>query len=70
MRKHTKFGIKIVEIDFVIKIVISDRLAPPQCPTGQGKTNVLFAHPIHVSNSHTKFGWISLISLGGDSIMD
>ena len=28
------------------------------------------AHPIHVSNSHTKFGWISSNGLGGDSVTD
>ena len=28
------------------------------------------ASPIYVSNSHTKFGWISSNCLGGDSIMD
>ena len=26
--------------------------------------------PIHVSNSHTKFGWISSNGLGGDSVTD
>ena len=28
------------------------------------------ARPIHESNSHTKFGWISSNGLGGDSITD
>ena len=28
------------------------------------------ARPIYVSNSHIKFGWISLNGLGGDSITD
>ena len=34
------------------------------------KKNFAVARPIHVSNSHTKFGWISSNSLGGDSITD
>ena len=39
-------------------------------------TEIYFGHfvqavrPIHVSNSHTKFGWISPNGLGGDSVMD
>ena len=28
------------------------------------------ARPIHVSNSHTKFGWISSNSLGGDIVTE
>ena len=41
-------------------------------PQGAGpKTGVCAAaRPIHVSNQHTKFGWISFNSLGGDSITD
>ena len=37
--------------------MIFDLLTPPQ-------------RPIHVSNSHTKFGLISSNNLGGDSITD
>ena len=28
------------------------------------------ANPIYVSNTHTKYGWISSNSLGGDSVTD
>ena len=34
-------------------------LPPPQGPRGQAKDFFAVARPIHVSNSHTKFGWIS-----------
>ena len=47
--------------------MIFDLLAPPQ---GWGKKNVAVARHIHVSNSHTKFGWISSNGLGGDSVTD
>ena len=67
MRTNTKFGIKIFEIDFVIEIKWF--LTPPQSPRGRGKKNAV-AHPIYMSNSHTKFGRISSNSLGGDSIID
>ena len=30
----------------------------------------MVACPIHVSSSHTKFGWISYNGIGGDSIAD
>ena len=40
VRRHTKFGLKIFEIDFVIEILlylmILDLLAPPQGPRGRG----------------------------------
>ena len=42
-------------------------LVPPQGPRGQGKKSFAVAHPIHVSNSHTKFSWISPNGLG-DSV--
>ena len=45
-------------------------LAPPQGPRGRGKKKCAVAHPIHVSNSHTKFGWISSNGLGGDIVTD
>ena len=60
VRTHTKFGIKIFEIDFVIEIKWYLTFWPlPRAPGA-----------IHVSNSHTKFGWISSNGLGGDSITD
>ena len=37
--------------------------------SGQGKKSAV-SRPIHVSNSHNKFGWISSNGLGGDSIKD
>ena len=48
--------------------MIFDLLAPPQGPWGRGQKKN--ARPIHVSNSHTKFGWISSNGLGGDSVTD
>ena len=45
-----------------------DLLAPPQGPRGRAKKMFDVARPIYVSNSHTKFGWISSNGLGGDSI--
>ena len=50
--------------------MIFDLLIPPQGPKGQGQNKCAVACPIHVSNTHTKFGWISSNGLGGDSIMD
>ena len=46
-----------------------DLLTPPQGPKGRVQKNYV-ARPIYVSNSHTKFGWISSNGLGGDSITD
>ena len=37
---------------------------------GGGAKKCAVAHPIHVSNSHTKFGWNSSNGLGGDSVTD
>ena len=68
MRTHTKFGIKIFEIDFVIEIKWYLTFWPR--PRGRGQKNCYVARPIHVSNSHTKFGWISSNGLGGGSITD
>ena len=45
-------------------------LAPPQGPRGQGQKKCAIARPIHVSNSHTKFGWISSNGLGEESVTD
>ena len=38
--------------------MIFDLLTPPQGPRGRGQKKVDVARPIHVSNSHTEFGWI------------
>ena len=48
--------------------MIFDLLTHPQ--GGGAKFIFDVARPIHVSNSQTKFGWISSNSLGGDSITD
>ena len=37
---------------------------------GGGAKKCAVAHPIHVSNTHTKFGWILSNGLGGDSVTD
>ena len=50
--------------------MIFDLLAPPRAPGGKAKQKCAVAHPIHVSNSHTKFGWILSNGLGGDSVTD
>ena len=44
-------------------------MAPPQAPGG-GAKKCAVAHSIHVSNTHTKFGWILFYCLGGDSLTD
>ena len=60
VRTHTKFGINIFEIDFVIEIKLYLTFWPlPRGPWGgpkKAKKKFEFARPIHVSNSHTKFG--------------
>ena len=50
--------------------MIFDLLTSPLGPMGRGPKIIAVAHPIHVSNLHTKFGWISFNGLGGDSITD
>ena len=71
LRAHTKFGIKIFEIDFVIEIKWYLTFWPlPRAQGGVAKIFFAVARPIHVSNSHTKFGWISSNGLGEDSITD
>ena len=47
-----------------------DILAPPQGPRGRGQKKCAVARSIYVSNSHTKFGWISSNGLGGASVRD
>ena len=69
VRTHTKFGIKIFEIDFVIKWYLTFWHLP-RASGGGAKKQFDVARPIHVSNSHTKFRWISSNALGGDSITD
>ena len=71
VRTHTKFGIKIFEIDFVIEIKWYLTFWPlPRAPGGRAKKIVYVARPIYVSNSHTKFDLSSSNGLGGDSITD
>ena len=51
--------------------MIFDLFGPSPGPQGAGpKKKCAFAHPIHVSNSHSKFGRISSNGLGGDSVTD
>ena len=60
VRTHTKFGMKIFEIDFVFETKWYFTFWPlPRAPGGGAKKMFDFARPIHVSNSHIKFGWIS-----------
>ena len=70
VRTHTKFGIKVFEIGFVIEIKWYLTFGPSPGPQGAGPKTVWCCTPIHVSNSHTKFGWISSNGLRGDSITD
>ena len=48
--------------------MIFDLLTPPHGPRGRGKKKFDVARPIHISNSHTKFGRILSNGLGGDII--
>ena len=50
--------------------MIFDLFGPSPGPQGAGPKKCAVAHPIHVSNSHTKFGWISSNGLGADSVTD
>ena len=68
VRTHTKFGIKTFQIEFVVEIKWYLTFWP--LPRSGAKKKFDVARPIHVSNSHTKFGWISSYGLGGDSITD
>ena len=49
--------------------MLFDLLAPPQGPRGRAKKCTV-ARPIYVSDSHTKFGWISSNGLGGNNVTD
>ena len=49
--------------------MIFDLLAPPRAPGGGAKKSAV-ARLIHVTNSHTKFGWILSNGLGGDIVTD
>ena len=71
VRTHTKFGIKIFEIDYVIEIKRYLTFWPlPRDPVGGAQKKIDAARPIHVRNSHTKFGLISSNGLGRESITD
>ena len=60
VRRHTKFGLKIFEIDFVVEIFLYLTFWPlPRAPVGGDPKNCAVACAIDVSNSHTKSGWIS-----------
>ena len=60
VRRYTKFGLKIFEIDFYNSyIMIFDLFAPSQGPSGRGTKKLCRCMCIHVSNLHTKSGWIS-----------
>ena len=50
--------------------MIFDLLTPPKGPRVRGPKKFDVARPIHMSNSHTKFGLIASNGLGGDSITD
>ena len=50
--------------------MIFDLLAPPPGPRGLGQKKCAVARLIHVTNSHTKFGWILSNGLGGDGRTD
>ena len=50
--------------------MIFDLLDPTPGPRGAGPKKCAVARLIHVTNSHTKFGWISPNGLGGDSVTD
>ena len=63
VRTHIKFSINILEIDFVILIKWYLTFWPPG-PQWVGPKSAV-VRPIYVSNSHTKFGWISSNGLGG-----
>ena len=50
--------------------MIFDLLTPPHGPRGRDQKKFDGTRPIHVSNSHTKFGRFSSNGLGVDSITD
>ena len=50
--------------------MIFDLLTRPQGPKGRVQKKFALARPIHMSNSHTKFGWFSSNGLGGDNITE
>ena len=58
VRRHTKFGLKIFEIDLVIRdLVIFDLWPLPKAPGGGGPKKLwAVACAIHESNSHTNSG--------------
>ena len=59
--EHTKFGIKIFEIDFVIEIKwYLTFWSLPRAPGGRATKGFAVAHPIHVSNSHMQI-WLNFV---------
>ena len=46
----------------------AELLVPSPGPRGAGQKKCAVAHPIHVNNLHTKFGWNSSNGLGVDSM--
>ena len=56
---------KSLNLTLLLKLMMFDPLTPPQGHRGRGQIYFAIAHPINVSNSHTKFG----IGLAVDSIM-
>ena len=60
VRRHTKFGLQIFEIDFVIEILWYLTFWPlSRAPGGGDLKNCAIACAIDISKSHTKSGWIS-----------
>ena len=70
VRTHTKFCIKSLKLTLLLKFNDIWPFDPSPGPKGAGLFFFAVACPIHVSNSHTKFSWISSNGLGGDSIKD
>ena len=60
VRRYTKFGLKIFEIDLLIQIQWYLTFWPlPKAPGGGDPKNGAGAYAFHVRNSHTIIGWIS-----------
>ena len=53
VRTHTEYGIYFFEIELLLKF--NNMLSLPKA---KGAKNGGAAHPIYVSNPHTKLGWI------------
>ena len=50
--------------------MIFNLLTPLQGPRKRSPQKCAVARPIHVSNTHNTFGWISSNGLGGDTLTD